>query len=364
MAGRRTAKGMGSIYFHKSKGLWVSKITLPDGTSRFKYSKLQKEVREHHQKALNDLRQGILPKDDTITIAQFMANYTETVGKHTLRPRTQEISESFLRVHILPSLGNIKLKDLRADHLQSFYSQKINSGLSKRTVQMMHVLLRTALKQAVKWDLVVRNVTDLVEAPRPVKSAPKFFTKEQLNKFLETVKGHKWYLIYLLLIYGGFREGEVLGIHYEDCDMVNRAINVRHSVITLKTGLAITEPKTKTSRRAVTLPKVAYDELKKHLDQLESNQGLIFTTSVGTPISPRNFIRHFKQALKDAGLPDIRVHDLRHSHASLLLASGVNPKMVQERLGHASITLTLSTYSHTIPSMQDEVARRLDDIMA
>ena len=361
---RRRSKGEGSIFFHEKKGLWVSKITLPDGSSRFKYGRRQKEVREHHLTALNQLRQGMLPKDDTITVSQFMTNYMETVGKQTLRPRTQEMQESFFRVHIFPSLGKIKLKDLRPDHLQSFYSQKLDQGLSRRTVQLLHVTLRTALKQAVKWGTVARNVTDLVQAPRPVKTAPKFFIKEQLNKFLESVRGHKWYLIYLLLIYGGFREGEVLGIHYEDCDMVNRAINVRHSVITLKGGLFITEPKTKTSRRAVTLPKIAYDELKKHLEQLDRNQGLIFTTGTGSPISPRNFIRHFKKALSDAGLPDIRVHDLRHSHASLLLASGVNPKLVQERLGHASITLTLDTYSHVIPSLQEEVAGKLDDLMA
>lgn len=142
--------------------------------------------------------------------------------------------------------------------------------------------------------IVARNVTNFVQAPRPVKTAPKFFTKEQLNKFLESVIGHRWYLIYLLLIYGGFREGEVLGIMVEDCDMENRAINVRHAVTTLKSGIAITEPKTKSSRRAVTLLKIAYDELKKHIDQLDRNHGLIFTISTGSPISPRNFIRHFK----------------------------------------------------------------------
>ena len=146
--------------------------------------------------------------------------------------------------------------------------------------------------------------------------------------------------------------------------MVNRLINVRHAIITLKGGISITGPKTKTSKRAVTLPNVAYVELKQHLEQLGRNQGLIFTTSTGSPISPRNFIRHFKQTLKSAGLPDIRMHDLRHSHASLLLASGVNPKLVQERLGHASITLTLDTYSHVIPSLQDEVARKMDDLMS
>ena len=145
--------------------------------------------------------------------------------------------------------------------------------------------------------------------------------------------------------------------------MVNRVINVRHQVITLKGGLVIAEPKTESSKRAVTLPKIAFDELRKHLEQLDRKQGLIFTTSSGKPISPRNLIRHFKSALVSAGLPDIRIHDLRHSHASLLLASGVNPKVVQERLGHASITLTLQTYSHVIPSLQEEAAKRLDMIM-
>jgi integrase len=363
MARKRRSKGEGSIFFHEKKGLWVSKITLPDGSSKFQYAKTQREVRDKHLTTINQLREGMLPKDDSITVSEYMAHYMETIGKQTLRPRTQEINESFLRVHILPSLGKIKLKDLRADHLQGFYTQKISQGLSKRTVQMMHTLLRTTLKQAMRWGFVPRNVTDLVQAPRPVKKAPTFFTKEQLTTFLESVRGHRWYLIYLLLVYGGFREGEVLGIHFEDCDMTNRVINVRHTVITLKSGVVIGEPKTKSSKRAVTLPKIAYDELKIHLEQLERKQGLIFTTSTGSPISPRNFIRHFKKALHDAGLPDIRVHDLRHSHASLLLASGVNPKLVQERLGHASIALTLDTYSHVIPSLQEEVAKKMDDLM-
>jgi integrase len=360
---RRRSRNEGSIYFIKKKGLWAGQLTLPDGSRKVKYSKKQGEVKEWLLASRNALRNGLLPNNDQTTVSQFLAVYMDTVGKQTLRPRTQEIQESFVRVHINPVLGNIKLKDLRPDHLQSFYSQKLQSGLSKRTVQLLHVTLRTALKQAVKWGLVTRNVTDFVQAPRPVKKAPAFFTKEQLTKFLETVRGHKWYLIYLFLIYGGFREGEVLGIHVEDCDMVNRVINVRHAIITLKGGVFLTEPNTETSKRAVTLPKVAYEELKKHLDQLNRSQGLIFTTSAGTPIHPRNFIRHFKASLQEAGLPDIRVHDLRHSHASLLLASGVNPKLVQERLGHASITLTLDTYSHVIPSLQEEVAKRLDDLM-
>lgn len=166
------------------------------------------------------------------------------------------------------------------------------------------------------------------------------------------------------MIYCGFREGEALGVHWEDIDLKNRVINVRHAVLTLLGGLVITEPKTESSKRAVTLPKFAYEVPVNHLEQLNKNQGLIFTTSSGKPISPRNLIRHFKLALKAAGLPDIRIHDLRHSHASLLLAAGVNPKIVQERLGHSQISLTLDTYSHVIPSLQESAAEKMDLIMS
>jgi integrase len=234
MARKRRAKGEGSIYKIESKGLWAANITLPDGTRKVKTSKRQDVVREWLVASRNDLRQGIFTKKDSITIRDFMANYMETVGKETLRPTTQEMKETLVRVHINPVLGRFKLKDLRPDHLQSFYTQKLQSGLSKRTVQLLHVTLRTALKQAVKWGLVARNVTDLVQAPRPIKKAAPFYNREQLNTFLKQVKGHRWELIFLLLVYGGFREGEVLGIMVEDCDMENRVINVRHTIIPLK----------------------------------------------------------------------------------------------------------------------------------
>jgi integrase len=360
---RRRSRNEGSIYFIKKKGLWAGQITLPDGSRKFKYSKRQNVVKEWLLNARNDLRHGVLPSNDRITVSEFMESYMETVAKNTLRPSTQEMYWLYIRLHINPSLGKIKLKDLGPHHLQRFYSQKIEEGLSKRTVQILHATIRRILNQAVSWGIIQKNVCKQVKAPRPGKIQYTILTREQLNTFLNAVKGHRWELIYILLVFGGFREGEVLGIMAEDCDMVNKVINVRHSVITLKGGLVIAEPKTESSKRAVSLPQVAYSELKKHLEQLVRKQGLIFTTSTGRPISPRNLIRHFKSVLVSAGLPDIRVHDLRHSHASLLLASGVNPKVVQERLGHASITLTLQTYSHVIPSLQEEAAKKLDLIM-
>ena len=336
---------------------------LPDGSKKVKYGKSQKEVREHHQTALNQLRQGLLAKDDTITVSEFLNRYMESVGKHTLRPRTVEAYSSLIRVHIDPGIGHIKLVQLRPDHLQAFYSQKLDAGLSKRTVHFIHSVLHKVLDQAMKWGMVPRNVADFVQAPKAEKKSFAFYTKDQLNLFLDTVKGHRFYPIYVLAVYCGFREGEVLGIHHEDIDLQNGVINVRHAVLSLKGGLVITEPKTESSKRAVTLPPTALFVLKRHLEQLKTNQGLVFTTSSGKPISPRNLVRHFKSALKEANLPDIRFHDLRHSHASLLLAAGVNPKIVQERLGHSQISLTLDTYSHVIPSLQDEAAEKVEEIL-
>jgi integrase len=363
MAKRRRAAGEGSVFFWEAKGLWVGRITLPDGKKKTKYHKKQSVVKDWLLENRNQLRQGMLPSDDTVTLGEFLNNYMETVGKQILRPTTQKMYNSYIRVHIVPAIGRIKLKDLRPDHLQGFYNQKLSEGLSKRTVQIIHGIIRRVLNQAVEWQRIPRNVCSLVHAPRPDKKAAAFYTKEQLNTLLTAVRGQRFELIYILLVYGGFREGEVLGIHVEDCDLQNRAVNVQHQVVTVKGGMIISEPKTKTSRRVVTLPTMAYNALKVHLEQLQQKQGLIFTTSSGRPISPRNFIRHFKKTIKEAGLPDLTVHQIRHSHASLLLASGENPKLVQERLGHSTIGMTLDLYSHSIPGLQQGVAKRLDDLM-
>jgi integrase len=364
MSRKRRSRGEGSLFYHDHKGLWVSQITLPNGKRRIKYSKKQSIVREWLQTAQNELRQGFLPANDVVTIGEFLTHYFETVGRETLRPRTQEMYASFLKVHIIPSLGRIKLKDLRPSDLQELYTKKLQSGLSRRSVQILHGIIRRCLNQAVSWGVIPRNVCHMVKAPRPDKKAPAFYTSEQIKALLEAVKDHPYRLIYVLLCSGGFREGEVLGIHIEDWDGKNRTVNVRHTVVTLKGGMVISEPKTQSSKRAVVLPKSVAHEVNRYIEQLNRKQGLIFTTRSGKPISPRNFIRHFKSVIKPAGLPDLSVHGLRHSHASLLLAEGVNPKIVQERLGHTSIALTLQLYSHTSPSLQDMAADKLEDLFA
>src|SRR5688572_12866622 len=184
MPRRRRASGEGSVYFIESKGLWAGQITLPDGKRRFKYNKRQDVVKEWRLTARSDLRQGVLPSNDRITVSEFMESYMETVAKNTLRPSTQQMYWSYIRNHISPSLGKIKLKDLGPHHLQRFYSQKVNEGLSKRTVQILHGNIRRVLNQAVSWGVIQKNVCKQVKAPRPAKKAPDFYNKEQLDTLL------------------------------------------------------------------------------------------------------------------------------------------------------------------------------------
>jgi integrase len=167
------------------------------------------------------------------------------------------------------------------------------------------------------------------------------------------------------MAFTGMREGELLGLHIEDIDLRHHIINIRHSAQYLShRGIVISEPKTDSAKRAIKVPDFIWTVLKDHLDSLERNQGLVFTTRNGTPFLPRNLLKDFKTCLEEAGLLDMRFHDLRHTTASLLLSQGVHPKVVQEMLGHSQISLTLDTYSHVLPGLQDEAASKMDRILA
>jgi integrase len=205
-------------------------------------------------------------------------------------------------------------------------------------------------------------VAELVDAPSPEKRKPTVYTADQVNILLNSIEDPKIKLALTLAIFGGFREGEILGIHIEDV-RPDGSITVNHAVqYQIGKGVVITQPKTDKSRRSVKLPPSCFNALKDYLGQLNRNQGLLFTTSSGKPINPRFLIKKFKEATEAAGLPEIRFHDLRGTSATLLLSAKIHPKIVQERLGHSSITLTMDTYSSVLPTMQDEAAEALEKL--
>ncbi len=247
---------------------------------------------------------------------------------------------------------------MTALHVQSLYQQKLESGVSLRRVLYIHVTLRKALGQAVRWLLIPRNVTDAVERPKPVSREIEPFTEEQVQKLLEAAKGDRLEALYILAVTTGMRQGEILGLQWKDLDLSEGTLRVNRTVF----GGVISPPKTNKSKRVIKLSKVAIHKLLEH-KRTQNGSEWVFSTKSGTPISCYNLInRSWKPLLEKASLPSRRFHDLRHTCATLLLSKNVHVKIVQELLGHADIGITLNTYSHCLPNLQGEVVRAMDSI--
>jgi integrase len=272
--------------------------------------------------------------------------------------------------HLRPALGGIKLKKLSAAHVQGFYRDRLDHGLSPSTVHKMHAILHKALSQALKWHMVPRNVTEAVSPPRPAPKEMRPLTSEEARRLLQEARGNRLEALYVLAVTTGMRQGELLALRWQDVDIENGVVSVRRTLTRNDRGIEMGEPKTKKSRRSIRLTPRAVEALESHLErQLRDmgilgdryeDRGLLFTTGTGGPINPSNLRqKSFARLLKEAGLPHMRFHDLRHTCATLLFAQGTHPKYVQELLGHATIAITLDTYSHVIPGMSDHAAHAM-----
>ena len=294
--------------------------------------------------------------------------------KTSIRPKTYEQYDQIVHQHINPLLGDMKLMDIKPDKIQAFYNNKLQSGTSERTVILIHAVLHRSLNQAMKLGLITNNPAQAVTRPRLKQKEMKILDDYQVRDLLLSVKGTKYEALYLIAITTGLRQGELLALKWNDLDWKGRKLKVQRQIQRLKDqGLVFSEPKTKAGRRVIALGKSTLEKLKEHykLQEFERqvtgnrwvDNDLIFPSSVGTPQEASNTLKHFKQHLKASKLPDIRFHDLRHTAATLMLQQGIHPKVVQERLGHSNISLTLDTYSHVLPSMQEEAADKIDELL-
>lgn len=268
----------------------------------------------------------------------------------------------------------MKLKDLKPDRARRLYRKKLDFGLSRRTVRLIHTVLSKSLKQAVLDGILPRNVCEAVKAPRNTKREMHPLSPAETRLFLETAKGDRLEALYVVAISTGLREGELLGLRWTDVNLERGAVQVRQQLTRTKDGLSFTSPKRGKSRN-VKLTEKAVEVLKDHynrqnedrarLGNFWKNSGLVFTSTVGTPMDVGNLTyRSFRPLLKRAGLPQIRVHDLRHTAATLLLGKGVHPKIVQEMLGHSTIAQTMDTYSHVLPDMQEGAVAAMQDTLS
>jgi integrase len=261
--------------------------------------------------------------------------------------------------------------------VQTLYRDRLDSGLSPATVNKIHTVLHKALSQAVRWSLIPHNVTDAAKAPTPTPEEMRPLSPEEARRLLAAARGDRLEALYVLAVTTGMRRGELLGLKWSDVDLENATVSVRRTLMRTDNAkrIALGEPKTKKSRRTIRLTPHAAEVFGEHLQrQLRymeilgdhySDQGLVLTTERGTPINPSNLRqRSLAPLLRKAELPHIRFHGLRHTCATLLLSKNTHPKFVQELLGHATIAITLDTYSHVMPGMGDQTARAMQDVLS
>jgi integrase len=380
------AKETSEVRGHTRKrgGTWSFVIELGrDETGRRKQQwvagfRTQKEANHAMTETLAKVQTGAYVPPTRETLGGYLNDWLTAV-RPSIRESTWRSYELNVRVHLIPAIGNIRLQDLTASRINAFYGGLIENGWSRsgnkgglnpRTVKYIGMILKRALSAAVKENRIPRNPADAATPPRIRQNAEmRTWSAAELRTFLDHVRDDRLYAAYHVAAMTGLRRGELLGLHWRDVDLDAGRLAVRETLLAVQDKLTWSQPKTGKSRRSVALDRETAEALRAHRRrQLEerlawggayTDNDLVFARENGDPIHPNRFSEWFDHHIAATGIPRIRLHDLRHTHATLALAAGVNPKVVSERLGHATISITLDTYSHVIPAMAEDAAEKI-----
>jgi integrase len=326
----------------------------------------------------HQLDTGSFIKPSKLTVAEHLRDWIRDYAAMTVRPRTFEGYSMIVEKHLIPSLGGIVLSQLQPSSIQEYYAKALKDGrsdgkggLSARTVKHHHRVLSEALAYGVRMSRIFRNVAQAVMPPRPVNQEMNTLDEAEMDDLLEAAKGTPYYHLFHLALYTGLRRSELLGLRWKDVDLYLANLSVTQVMHRLQGGQVVfLEPKTAKSRRQVSLTPDSAIALREHYEQQKQERGaigillngdsLVFSRLDGTPLPPITVNHAFIRIMKKAGLEGIRMHDLRHTHATLMMKQGVNPKIVQERLGHSSFAVTMDVYSHVVPGLQEAAALGFD----
>jgi integrase len=375
---RKRGNGEGSIHRRKNGG-WCAQYTVYTAQGRKRktlYGKTRAEVAAKLAKALSDREGGISFDAGKLRLEEYLDRWLIDSVRDTVRQNTWERYEQIVRIHLKPTLGRVQLRSLTQAHVRGLYRDKLATGLAPRTVQYIHTTLHKALKQAANDGLITRNVAGAVKPPRPISKEIQPLAPEQARALLEAARGDRLEAIYVLAITAGLREGELLGLKWADVDLETGKLSVRRGLTITKNGPALDAPKRNKSRRSIRLTAPAIESLRRHratqhaerlqLGSLWEDRDLVFPNLTGGFMRPWSLTGGpYLRLLRRAGLPETtRFHDLRHTCATLLLSKGVHPKIVQELLGHATISITLDTYSHVLPNMQEKAVDAMESALS
>ena len=377
MAGSR-GNGEGSIYRRTSDRRWLGALTIGrDGDGRVVRktvsAKTRAEVVLKLKKLQRQLDDGLPAPDMKMTVAQLLNQWHDDVLRHQVAPSAALSYWTVAKHHILPNLGSKKIVNLTTADIDRLLSSKLDSGLSISTVRRIRSILGQAIDQGIRWGCVNRNVARLSRAPKQPRHEGRTLTYEQARRLLKELEGHRHEALYSLMLSTGLRRGEALGLKWRDFDEEARVISVRRQLKRESGTLVTADTKTARSRRSVNLPRGLVNLLLEHrkrqeeerdvVDDLWTDTGFIFTTNFGTPVDPRNLNRDFAIICQRAGLDHWHPHELRHSAASLMLASGVKLQVVSEVLGHASIRMTADVYGHILAPDREAAADAMDQAL-
>ena len=373
----RRGRGDGSIYWRADRKRWIAELPLEDGNIKYFSGKTYVEAQRELNQAKLEQQQGKLATGPKQTVRQFLEHWLENVHRPNIRVNSYRIYRQLLDNHLLPTLGQYQLQKLSPQHIDELYAQKRRDGFAPETIRAMHRLLRRALQDAVRWSLVSSNVCDKVTPPRPVKFESQALSAEQVKQLLAVAKGSQIEVLLMLALTTGMRVGEMIALRWADIDFQDGSLQVRHTVSRVgkrfqPNGLIENDPKTESSRRKIVLPQFVFEALKRHREQQAEvrekageawqERDIVFNNYHGGFLERAHINTVLKRLLKQAGLPEVRIHDLRHSAATILLKMNVNPKQVQVLLGHSSIVITMDRYSHVMPDMQRTMMDQLDDM--
>lgn len=371
----------------KKNGRWYIVLSERDENGKFKTKWLSGDWSNSYNDAKKELHKVEIALDrgnyiapGKVTVGEYLTSWVKDYAYANLSPRCAEGYEQAIKTHIIPAIGKIPLHQLKAPLIQKYYADKLEAGrldgkggLSARTVKHHHEIIHDALKIAVKQGLLQTNPADSVTPPHFTRPEMQTANEDEMREFLEASKNSQYYEVFYVLFYTGLRRSEALALHWGDVDLALCQLSVNRSLHHLRNGQTVQrQPKTARSRRLIDLTPstalVLQDLKDKQLAVAEvtklpiNDDSFVFCDSNGKPYMPDSVTRAFIRIRDKLGL-NIRLHDARHTHATLMLKDGVSPKVIQERLGHSSITTTLDVYSHVTPTMQRAAANRFDEIV-
>lgn len=375
MAGKRTGQ-----VIRRGDNRWMVRVYLgrdPITGKRSYHNKTihgtKKDADKYLNKSLREIDTGNYHEAVKISLSAYLDQWLANAAKPRLSERTYTDYANLMTRYVRQPLGAKRLDTVTPLDLQELYTEMQNRGLSARVVRYVHAVLNSAFQQAIKWGMLSRNICQMVELPKLQRREMKSFTPRQAQNFLKACGATKDGMVFAFALATGMRPEEYLALKWSDVDFVSGRIVVQRALVRIGRNWSFEEPKTAQSRRTIVLPSTTLKDLRAHrqeqlkhklkMGSIWEDHNLVFPSMTGTPFHHSNLTKSYKRILQTAELSGFRMYDLRHSCATLLLSSGENAKIIQERLGHASVVLTLDTYSHVLPEMQKQASEKLEKML-